>query len=239
MSQAVPSPFVPGGTQVREFRNPERIQRSILSSFEKRSLIWIAERLPQSIHSDHLTILGFVGMILAGLTYALSTWIPFAPMLATFFLAVNWFGDSLDGTLARVRNRQRPRYGFYVDHAADTIGILFLLGGLAISGSMSPCVAAGFLIAYYILCIEIYLSTIIFSKFKLSFGLFGPTELRILLAIGNLALLFHPGVSLFGREFHAFDVGGVLAIAILVVLALTSMIRSIVQLYHLEPLPKE
>ncbi len=219
--------------------NLERIHGSILAPAEKKTLIRIAERLPRWIHSDHLTFLGFLGMVLTGASYPLSAWTPLAPLLATFFLAVNWFGDSLDGTLARVRNRQRPRYGFYVDHAVDTIGILFLLAGLAISGYMSLWVAAGFLIAYYILCIEIYLSAATLGQFKLSFGLLGPTELRILLAIGNFALVLCPKVHLFGRELNLFDLGGVPGIAILMILALHSMIRRSVQLYRLEPLPKE
>ena len=220
-----------------EFRNPERIQRSILSTMEKRTLIWIAKRLPRWIGSDFLTLLGFAGMILTGVSYALGSWTPFAPLLATFFLAVNWFGDSLDGTVARVRNRQRPRYGFYVDHAVDTIGILFLMGGLAVSPYMSPWVAAGFLIAYYFLCIEIYLSTATIGKFKLSFGLLGPTEFRILLAIGNIALLSHPTVHLAGREFRTFDTGGIPGIIVVMCLGLFSMIRNTVSLYRLEALP--
>src|SRR5262245_60723673 len=153
------------------FHNPERIQQNLLSSMEKKTLIWIAQRLPRWIHSDHLTTLGFAGMILTAVSYTLSNWTPFAPFLATFFLAVNWFGDSLDGTLARVRNHQRPRYGFYVDHAIDTIGVLLLLGGLALSPYMSAWVAAGFLIAYYFLCIELYMSSATLGKFKMSFGL--------------------------------------------------------------------
>ena len=219
--------------------NPVRIHGSILASVEKKALIWIAERLPRWIQSDHLTLLGFLGMILTGISYALSVWMPLAPLLATFFLALNWFGDSLDGTLARVRNRQRPRYGFYVDHAVDTIGILFVLAGLGVSPYMSLWVAAGFLIAYYILCIEIYLSTATLGEFKLSFGLLGPTELRILLGIGNLVLVFFPKMHLFDRELSTFDVGGVPGIAILMILALYSMIKRSIQLYRLEPLPKE
>ncbi len=219
--------------------NLQRIHGSILAPAEKKTLIRIAERLPLWIHSDHLTFLGFLGMIFTGVSYALSAWTPLAPLLATFFLALNWFGDSLDGTLARVRNRQRPRYGFYVDHAVDTIGILFLLAGLAVSGYMSLWVAAGFLIAYYILCIEIYLSAATLGQFKLSFGLLGPTELRILLAIGNFALALAPKVHVFGRDINLFDLGGVPGIAILMILALHSMIRRSVQLYRLEPLPKD
>lgn len=239
MLHAISQSIAPNLAHATNFRNPERIHGSILASLEKKTLIRIAERLPRCVQSDHLTLLGFLGMILTGVSYALSAWMPLAPLLATFFLAMNWFGDSLDGTLARVRNRQRPRYGFYVDHAVDTIGILFVLAGLGVSPYMSLWVAAGFLIAYYILCIEIYLSTATLGEFKLSFGLLGPTELRILLAIGNLVLIFFPKMHLVGRELNTFDVGGVPGIAILMILALYSMIQRSIQLYRLEPLPKE
>ena len=125
------------------------------------------------------------------------------------FLALNWFGDSLDGTLARVRGHQRPRYGFYVDHILDTFGALFVLGGLAISGHMTPIVAAAFLIAYYVLSIEIYLATYCVGRFQMSFWGWGPTELRILLAIGALMLLVKPIVTIFGVPMRLFDVGGI------------------------------
>lgn len=220
--------------------NPERIQLNVLASVEKKTLIWIAQRLPNRIHSDHLTIIGLLGMILTGVSYALAPWIGYAaPLLATFFQFVNWFGDSLDGTVARVRNRQRPRYGFYVDHAVDTIGFLFLMGGLALSGYMSPWVAGGVLIAYYFLCIDIYLATSVFKEFKISFGFMGPTELRIVLIIGNVFLLFFSKVRLFGMEFPVFDAGGIPAIAIIGGLGIHSMIRNTKRLYRMEPMPGE
>ena len=229
MSQVLMEPFLTMSKSEPKFQNPERIQQNILSSVEKKTLIWIAKRLPEWIHSDHLTIIGFLGMILTGASYLLSSWTIYAPFFATFFLAVNWFGDSLDGTVARVRNRQRPRYGFYVDHAIDTIGVLFLIGGLAASGYMSSWVAAGFLIAYYFLCIEMYLTTATLGKFKMSFGLFGPTELRILLAIGNIALVYHPMVHLFGKELRAFDAGGIPAIVVLMGFGLYAMGRTTIE----------
>ena len=117
---------------------------------------------------------------------------------SSIFLALNWFGDSLDGTLARVRGHQRPRYGFYVDHILDTFGIFFVLGGLALSGAMTPIVAAAFLIADYVLSIEIYLATYCVGRFRMSFWGWGPTELRILLAIGALMLLVKPIVTIAG-----------------------------------------
>jgi archaetidylinositol phosphate synthase len=222
--------------QTAIFTNPERIQLSILSNFEKRTLIWLAQRMPRCISSDHLTILGFFGMVLAGISYWMSSWNELALFLVILWLAVNWFGDSLDGTLARVRNQQRPRYGFYVDHVIDAFGILFLVAGLALSGYMSLWIAAGFLIAYYLLSIEIALATVSLGKFRLSFGLFGPTELRILLSVGNIVLFFRSQIQLFGNQYKLFDVGGVIGIAALLIIVLHSAAKNTITLYKEERL---
>ena len=116
------------------FRDAKRVQQSILARPEKKVLVWLAQRTPARLNSDHFTALGFVAMLLAGASYAAARWHPAALWLATFFVALNWLGDSLDGTLARVRNQLRPRYGFYVDHMLDSLGALALMGGLALSG---------------------------------------------------------------------------------------------------------
>src|SRR5437867_4137630 len=164
------------------FKPANRQQDSIVAPLEKRILARLAARMPGWVNPDHLTLLGFAGMALAGLSYYLARWNRWMLLASVAFLAVNWFGDSLDGTLARYRNRQRPRYGFYVDHMVDALGILFLIGGLGLSGYMSPVVAMALMIAYYLLSIEIYLATYTIGVFKLSFGIWGPTELLILLA---------------------------------------------------------
>src|ERR1700691_1258897 len=155
-----------------------RMQNSLAATAEKRTLIWLANRTPFWINSDHLTVLGFLSQCAAGLCYALARRNPDALLVGIVCLALNWLGDSLDGTLARVRNRQRPRYGFYVDHVVDTFGVLFLLAGLALSGYMSGPMAAGLLTAYYMLSIEVYLATYTIGTFHLSFWKFSPTELR-------------------------------------------------------------
>ena len=193
------------------FQPAARKQESFLAAAEKRVLLAIAHKLPKRINSDHLTLLGFAALFFAGCSYALARWNPYLVLLATFFLAVNWFGDSLDGTLARVRNKQRPRYGFYVDHVTDAVGALFLMGGLALSGFIHPAVAIAMLIAFLLLSIEVFLATYTLGTFHLSFWGFGPTEIRILLAIGNVALLVHPFARIAGRTFLLFDVGGVIA----------------------------
>ena len=218
------------------FQQAAREHTSILAASEKRTLIWIAERLPMWLNSDHLTGIGFVSLILAGGFYWLSRWHPWALLGVIVCLALNWFGDSLDGTLARVRNRQRPRYGFYVDHVLDAFGIVILTFGIVASGFLTPFVAFSFLVAYLLLSIEIYLATYTLGKFHLSYWHFGPTELRILLAIGNLAVMRNPFAIIAGHRFLLFDVGfGIGAVGVLVI-AIQAAVKHTRQLYREEAL---
>lgn len=212
---------------------------SVLAAVEKQALVWMAERLPPWVNSDQLTLLGFGAMLLAGAAYWVANWNRLALLLAVIALAVNWFGDSLDGTLARVRNRQRPRYGFYVDHVLDIVGALFLLGGLALSGYMSPLIALGLLAAYLMVNAEEFLATHAQRVFHLSFLRIGPTELRIILAIGTLYLLYRPWVRLgVLGVFRLFDVGGIVAIAGLALKLGVCAIRNTRALYLAERLPR-
>ena len=204
----------PPGTQPianATFQNATRVHGSFLAAAEKRALIWMAERMPRSINSDHLTALGFVAQIATGVCYALAGRDRRMLLAAIACLALNWFGDSLDGTLARVRQQQRPRYGFYVDHMIDSIGATAMMVGLALSGYMHPDIAIGLLIAFLLLSIQSYLATYTIGEFHLSFWRFGPTELRILLAIGNLAL-FKWAWVIHGR-YRLFDIGGAIGLA--------------------------
>jgi phosphatidylglycerophosphate synthase len=220
-----------------EFRDASRAQVSLLAPVEKKCLIWLAQRTPPWVNSDHLTALGLVSLVGAGLGYWYAHWHRRGLGIVIVCLCLNWLGDSLDGTLARVRNRLRPRYGFYVDHIVDAFGTFFLLGGLGLSGYMSPAVAAGLLIAYFMLSIEVYLATYTIGTFHLSFWKFSPTELRILLMIGNVALLWRPWVRVFGGMYRLFDVGGVVGIAGLSLMLVTAAVRHTVQLYRDERLP--
>ncbi len=206
---------------VKEFRPAQRIHGSLTAQMEKIALIWLAQRTPRWINPDHLTGLGVLAQLFAGASYALARWNRYALLLVIFFLALNWLGDSLDGTLARVRNQQRPRYGFYVDHMVDSFGALFLMAGLALSGYMQPALAIALLIAFLLLSIQSYLATYTMGEFHLSFWRFGPTELRILLAVGNLALLRNPLVHLLGHgPYRLFDVGGASGLAGMAVMLL-------------------
>ena len=200
--------------ETRLFQNAERRQESILARGERRALYWLAERTPEWINSDHLTILGFAAQLAAGGGYALAGWSRYALLGVIAALVLNWFGDSLDGTLARYRQKQRPRYGFYVDHMVDSIGAVALLGGLALSGYMHPYIAVGLLIAFLLLSIQSYLATYVLGEFRLSFWSFGPTELRILLIAGNLTVFLRgPLARVFGHSYRLFDVGGVVGLA--------------------------
>lgn len=214
------------------FRPAERIQRSAFAALEKRTLIWLAERTPAWINSDHLTALGFLAQLMTGVSYALARGNKWWLLGGIGFLALNWLGDSLDGTLARVRGKQRPRYGFYVDHILDSFGAVALTGGLALSGYMSPAVAAGLLVLFLLLSIQSYLATYTIGEFRMSFWSFGPTELRILLALANVAALRWPKV-LHG-QYLLFDVGGVTGIAAMATMAVFFTARNIRRLYREE-----
>src|SRR3982074_3100565 len=173
------------------FSDARREQTSILAPLERAALRGLARRMPGFVNSDHLSLLGFVAMFLAGVCYAASRQNPLMLHLVNVCIFLNWFGDSLDGTLARFRNRQRPRYGFYVDHIIDSFGAIFLMTGLAASTYIDWRVAAALLVAFLLLSIESYLATYTLGVFRLSYAKFGPTEIRILLAIANLLLYFH------------------------------------------------
>ncbi|HEY8716816.1 MAG TPA: CDP-alcohol phosphatidyltransferase family protein [Candidatus Acidoferrum sp.] len=190
--------------------------------------------MPAAINSDHLTLLGFIAMFLAGCSYAFARWSPWGLIAATVCLALNWFGDSLDGTIARVRNKQRPRYGFYVDHMIDSFGALFLMGGLGLSGLVDWRVAAGMLVAFLLLSIETYLASYTLGVFRLSFAKFGPTEIRILLAAANIALFFHPNAHMPGTTYRLLDVSGLIAIASMSAMVIVTATIHTASLYRQE-----
>ncbi len=221
-----------------EFKDARRVLECFSSGPERKVLTWLAQRMPAWVNSDHLTFVGFISTFLAGASYALARWDRIGLVTATLCLALNWFGDSLDGTLARVRNRQRPRYGFYVDHMIDTFGALFLMAGLATSGYVDTRIAVGMLVAFLMLSIEVYLTTYTLGEFVLTFWKLGPTEIRILLAIGNVTLLFHPTGRVLGSPYRLFDVGGVVAIAAMATLLVRATVRHVARLYKEERLPK-
>jgi len=242
----------PGSQTITEFReqvNPRaqlkmrrkhpipdmlRLQESWTAAPEKRVLVALAAHTPSWIGPDHLTVLGLASQIGAGACYALAARNRCALLGVIACLALNWLGDSLDGTLARVRHAQRPRYGFYVDHIVDSFGALALMGGLALSSYMHPWIAIGLLVAFLMLSIQSYLATHALGEFRISFWRFGPTELRILLAIGNVALLWKPVVSLFGGKYRLFDVGGAIGLVGMSLMLVVFTVQNTIRLYREE-----
>ena len=215
-----------------------REHKSLLARVEKRTLVRIAERLPRAVNSDHLSALGLAGMALAGGAFWASHWFDAALVVVVLALAVNWFGDSLDGTVARVRNQQRPMYGFYVDHVIDVAGAVLLFGGLGLSPYMTLEVALALTVAYLMISAEAYLATHARGVFRMAMFKVGPTELRILLAFGTLYLYYKPTVVLAGSEYLLFDVGGVVATAGMCGAFVLSAVRNTLALYRAEPVPR-
>lgn len=218
-----------------EFKSADRQQTSLLAPLERVCLNWLARNMPRWVKPDHLTLLGFAAMLIAGASYACArSWPAAALLTVNLCLAINWFGDSLDGTLARARNKQRPRYGFYVDHIIDAFGMMFVICGLALSGLMSWNIALGLLVVYFMLSIDVYLATYTIGTFRISFYKFSPTELRILLAIGNLRAISHPTTGFFGGKYLFFDIGAAAAIALIAVVLVVSVTRNTITLYRAE-----
>jgi archaetidylinositol phosphate synthase len=214
-----------------------RVHRALTASVEKRVLLWMAERAPRWVTSDGLTMLGLGAQVGAGVSYALARWNRWALLLVILCIALNWLGDSLDGTLARVRQQQRPRYGFYVDHVVDIFGATALMGGLACSGLVHWQIAVAMLVAFLLLSGESYLATYTLGRFELSQGWFGPTELRILLIAGNVELLRNPFATVLGHRFLLFDLGGAIAGAGMLAMGLWVAGKHTAQLYRQESLP--
>jgi phosphatidylglycerophosphate synthase len=215
-----------------------RINGGVLAALERRALVALAHRLPARVTSDQLTALGLLAMAATGAAFAAAgldrRWLLAVPVT----LALNWFGDSLDGTLARVRRTPRPRFGYYVDHVLDVFGTTLLLAGMGASGFMTPVVAAATLAAYLLVSAEVFLATAVRGEFRMSFLAMGPTELRILIAAGAVVLAWKPVVHPFGLgPVLLLDVGGLGAIAGLLVAFATAAVRTTAALYREEPLP--
>jgi len=217
-------------------KDQERVQASLLAPMEKVVLLKLASWMPSWINSDHLTLIGLVSMFLAGLSYYLSTSAPAYLFLASLFIVLNWFGDSLDGTLARYRQRLRPRYGFYVDHIVDAFGTFFLVLGMGLSGYMNLTIALLAVIVYFMLSIQSYLATHVLKVFHMSFWKFSPTEIRIIMIVGDTYVFFRPEVTLMGRDYHVFDLGALVGIVGMLAMLIFTTIKNTVRLYREERL---
>ncbi len=219
------------------FQTARRVNEALTAAVEKRALVWMAERAPGWVTSDGLTLLGLGAQVGAGVCYGLARWDRRALLLVMVCVALNWLGDSLDGTLARVRQQQRPRYGFYVDHMVDVFGSVALMCGMGCSGLLHWQTAMAMLVAFLILSSESYLATHTLGRFQLSQGIFGPTEIRILMIVGIAAALRSPWATVLGHRMLLFDLGGTVAAVTMFAMAIGVTVRHTAELYRQEPLP--
>lgn len=201
----------------------DRIQASFSSKIEKKALVWMASRLPHWMNPDHLTIIGFAGALLSGLGYVLTNWNEAFLWLSSLGFVINWYGDSLDGTLARVRQIQRPKYGFFIDHNVDAITALVISVGAGISPYFSFSAVLLVLIGYLILCIFTYINTYLRGVLKISYSGFGPTELRLAIILLNTIVYFVPMeqnsiLEIKGVKLRFFDLAAVGVAIVLMVL---------------------
>ena len=176
-------------------KQANRIQTSILNPYERKILVWLAERMPAWVTSDMLTALGFVGSLIIATGYALSNlnlnWL----WLASFGFVVNWFGDSLDGSLARVRNAQRKTYGFFIDHNVDVINECIMFTGVGLSPLVNMTFMMGVLAAYLMLSVYVYIDCHLKGEMRLTYGGLGPTEFRILAVLVNTVYIIFPQLN--------------------------------------------
>lgn len=214
-----------------------RVNQSVTAAVERRILVWLAARVARWMTSDALTALGLAAQIAAGAGYAVARFDRRWLLAVCLCIALNWLGDSLDGTVARVRRQQRPRYGFYIDHVVDCFGAVALMTGMACSGFLHWQVAVAMLVGFLVLSAESYLAAHTLGAFEMSKGIFGPTEIRILLVVGNLVLLRSPYSTILGHRFLLFDVGGTIAAIGMACMAIAVTVRHAAQLYRQEPLP--
>lgn len=184
----------------------KRVQSSLLAEPERRALLWIAPRLPRWVSPDMMTYLGLLAMAFVGLCYYLTSRSNFFLILAGIGYVLNWLGDSLDGTLARVRNQQRPRYGYYLDHLVDAFGVAFMIFGLAYSGLISQPFVWLVLSLFFIASINTYLATNSVKIFKISYLRLSTTEARVLLIIMNIVLIWVKKIKIFGFTAYILDI---------------------------------
>lgn len=216
-----------------------RIQTSFLNSVEKKILIWMAERMPIKINSDHLTKIGFLGALISMAGYILSNLNIHFLWLASFGLVVNWFGDSLDGTLARVRNAQRSIYGFFIDHNVDSLTVLVFCIGAGLSPFIKLSTALLVLAAYLILSIYTYINTYLIGEFKITYDKLGPTEFRLVIILINTLFIYFPSgkqnITFRGITLSIFDILGIGVAVILFIIYLITFFKDINKFAKIDP----
>lgn len=230
-----------------EVKQSTRIQTSILNASEKKVLVWLGNHLPEWVTSDMMTWIGVFGAFLVGVGFALTYFSIYWLWLSVGGLAIHWFGDSLDGTIARVRKQQRPLYGYYLDHNMDVITEAFMFVGAGLSPLMHMSIALGIFVLYLAMTVYVSINAHIKSEFKLTYGKLGPTEFRVIIAIANIVLMYVPGLATYSLPLelnghaivlHTLDLVGVAIMLILLVIYLHSFFSDLKWFDEHDPLIK-
>ncbi|MDE5840845.1 MAG: CDP-alcohol phosphatidyltransferase family protein [Muribaculaceae bacterium] len=219
--------------------NAERIQTSILNKAEKKALTWLAERQPAWVTSDTLTYLGVVAAVL----YAGFCWLACYNVnyfwASSFCLVLNWYGDSLDGTMARVRQTQRPKYGFFIDHSLDALTTCLFCIGLGLSPLMQLSISLFIMGGYLCMSIYTYLTTIVMGRFRLTYASLGPTEMRLIIIAVCILYIYLPldnlSFDLFGTIWTPYDAIGAIVAAVLFLIYIVSLAKDLRQLAKIDP----
>ena len=219
-----------------------RIQTSILNAAEKKVLVWLAQRQPKWVTSDMLTYIGVLGAIVCAVGFALSHQNLNYLWLSSFGLFLNWYGDSLDGTIARVRNAQRPLYGFFIDHSLDGVTICIMCIGAGLSPMFRLDIALFVLAGYLLLSTYTYICTILKDEFRLTYGLFGPTEFRVAAILMNIVFtytsLYEIKFTVYGQTLGIFDILALIIAVIIYGSHLEQFLKDKKYFAKLDPLKK-
>ena len=224
-----------------------RIQTSVLNGIEKKVLIYLAKRQPRWMTSDMLTFIGVIGSVLGAIGYILSNLNIVWLWLSTAGYIVNWYGDSLDGTLARVRHTQRPIYGFYIDHCVDGITTAIICIGAGLSQLMNLGIAMTVLVLYLLLSISVYINSHLRGEFKLTYAGMGPTELRLIMIIVNTLYIYIAPIRNFAMHIYifgnnitlgAFDFVAIGLILVLAAIYIQNFFSDAKGYAKIDPLPK-
>lgn len=231
-----------------EKENSKRIQTSILNAAEKKVLVWLAERQPEWVTSDLLTLIGVLGSVIVAVGYALSNYNIMWLWLASAGFVINWYGDSLDGTLARVRHTQRPIYGFYLDHNVDGVTMAIMCIGAGLSDMLNLSIAMAVLVVYLMLSISVYINAHLKGEFKLTYAGMGPTEFRLIMIIVNTLFMYVAPLREFTRHVNilgvdvalgSFDFIGLVILLVLVIIHVTNFSQDARGYAKIDPLHKQ
>ena len=221
---------------MQDIKNHQRVNDILLGPLERPALQFFARNMPAWVTPDKLTTLGLMGSVLIFISYLLTRWNPAFLWLASLGIFINWFGDSLDGTLARYRNIQRPIYGFFVDHSLDAVSETMVFIGLGLSPYVRLDLALLALVGYLLMSILVYIRTCVDGVFKISYGKLGPTEVRVLAIIANTVLFFssNPQWNTSVGTFGVYDLFVIGVIILLYGFFLSTTAQEIRRLQHVD-----